>query len=273
MTKETCAQFIQGCTGEKPTLSDDRIGNLFKTYDKNNDGFIERPEFLEFFLKASRDKADTVRDNLRHHNIRPDLKKLSEVKEEESFEAPDMPRLKIAKNQEYFDLLMSLLDKESSVSEASWDLIQMLATSPEIYTRVLELKAARVEGSGAIDWEKFFDSNSVYRLLYTLQIVEAVMEEGEGEGLEKVDVLDTSNTQKKAGPIPVPPPLAGAGILPPGVTAPAVAATPIVVEELTETEPVNVENAEKKKQEIIDKNEDNKLKSQWTKMFLEGDGF
>ena len=32
---------------------------------------------------------------------------------------------------------MSLLDKEGLVSEASWDLIQMLSTNPEIYTQVL----------------------------------------------------------------------------------------------------------------------------------------
>ena len=53
---------------------------------------------MEFYLKSSREKGDTVRDNMRHHNIRPDLKKLSEVKEEVSFEAQDMPRLKISKN-------------------------------------------------------------------------------------------------------------------------------------------------------------------------------
>jgi hypothetical protein len=71
---------------------------------------------------------------LRHHNIRADLKKLSEVKDAESFEAQDMPRFKIPKNQEYFNLLMSLLDTEGPASEESWNLIQMLSTNPEIYT-------------------------------------------------------------------------------------------------------------------------------------------
>jgi hypothetical protein len=66
---------------------------------------------------------------MRAHNIRNDLKKLSEVHEESSFSMEDMPRYKISKTQEYFDLLMSLLDKRGQVSEASWDLIQMLATN------------------------------------------------------------------------------------------------------------------------------------------------
>lgn len=92
-----------------------------------------------------------------------------------------MPRYKIAKNQEYFDTLMSLLDRHDSASQESWDLIQMLATNQVMYTRVLELKTgSEGESSGEIDWEKFFDSHSVYKLLYTLEIIEAVMEEGEG---------------------------------------------------------------------------------------------
>lgn len=102
-----------------------------------------------------------------------------------------MPRLKISKNEAYFDQLMSLLDKSSAlVSSEAWSLIQMLATSPEIYTRVLKLQSAK--DNDKIDWSKFFDNNSVYKLLYTLQIVEAVMEEGEGQGLEKIEVIDFS---------------------------------------------------------------------------------
>lgn len=46
MTKETCSLFIKGCTNEQPLPNDDRILGLFKTYDSNNDGKIEREEFL-----------------------------------------------------------------------------------------------------------------------------------------------------------------------------------------------------------------------------------
>jgi len=60
---------------------------------------------------------------MRAHNIRPDLKKLSEITEETIFSSEDMPRYTISKNQEYFDLLLSLLEKESSVPEESWNLI------------------------------------------------------------------------------------------------------------------------------------------------------
>lgn len=79
MTRETCALFVKGCTNEQPTPNDERISNLFKSYDTNNDGFIEREEFLQFYETSSRGKPETVRENLKAHNIRNDLKKLSEI--------------------------------------------------------------------------------------------------------------------------------------------------------------------------------------------------
>ena len=72
---------------------------------------------------------------------------------------------------------------------------------------MLELKGTQDESTGKVDWGKFFDNHSIYKLLYTLQIVEAVMEEGEGEGLERIDVLDDS--AKKGAVIPQAPPLPG----------------------------------------------------------------
>jgi hypothetical protein len=81
-----------------------------------------------------------------------------------------------------------------------------------------------------IDWAKFFDSNSIYRLLYTLQIVEAVMEEGEGEGLEKIEVVDLTLANQVKKPPPPAPPLPGAGVLPPGVTATPTPELPIILQ-------------------------------------------
>lgn len=100
MTKETCSLFIKGCTGEQPSAKDERIDGLFKQYDSNHDDKIEREEFLLFYEISSRNKPETVRENLRAHNIRNDLKKLSEIQENSSFRTEDMPRFKISRNQE-----------------------------------------------------------------------------------------------------------------------------------------------------------------------------
>jgi len=53
---------------------------------------------MSFYETAARNKPDTVRENLRAHNIRNDLKKLSEIQEESSYSNDDMPRYKISKN-------------------------------------------------------------------------------------------------------------------------------------------------------------------------------
>ncbi len=98
MTRETCSLFIRGCTGEPATVNDERITGLFNMYDRNKDGYIEREEFLEFYETSCKTKPGTVRENMAKHNIRADLKKLSEIKEEETFATKDMPRLKISQN-------------------------------------------------------------------------------------------------------------------------------------------------------------------------------
>lgn len=161
---------------------------------------------MNFYETAARSKPDTVRENLRAHNIRNDLKKLSEIQEDQSYKNTDMPRYKLSKNQEQFDILLGLLDRHDSASESSWDLIQMLSTNESLYRRVLQLNDVFDQSTNKIDWSKFFDSNSLYKLLYTLQIVEAVMEEGEGEGLESVTIIEDENLKK----VPKAPPLQGA---------------------------------------------------------------
>jgi len=55
----------------------------------------------------------------------------------------------------------------------------MLATNSTFYRKVLRLDIAKDDGSTSVDWTKFFDRGSTYRLLYTLQIVQAVLEDGE----------------------------------------------------------------------------------------------
>lgn len=77
---------------------------------------------------------------------------------------------------------MNLLDgKDSNVSGEAWELIQMLATNQTFYQRVLKLEIAKKEGSAKVEWSKFFDRSSTYRLLYTLQIVQAVLEDTEAD--------------------------------------------------------------------------------------------
>ena len=53
---------------------------------------------MQFYENSCKTKTETVRENLRAHNYRADLKKLSEIVEESSYKREDMPRFKISKN-------------------------------------------------------------------------------------------------------------------------------------------------------------------------------
>ena len=72
---------------------------------------------------------------------------------------------------------------------------------------MLELTTALDKETQKIDWNKFFDTTSIYKLLYTLQIIEAVMEEGEGSGLERINLVEEDESMKKKAPVA--PPLPG----------------------------------------------------------------
>lgn len=75
---------------------------------------------------------------------------------------------------------MSLLEQgDEELAVTAWELIQMLATNVNVYKRVLQLDIAKQKDSLSVDWTRFFDRTSAYRLLYTIQIVQAVLEEGE----------------------------------------------------------------------------------------------
>jgi hypothetical protein len=88
---------------------------------------------------------------------------------------------------------MQLLEVgDDCLAVAAWELIQMLATNATLYRRVLTLDIPRGKGSPAADWAKFFDRSSTYRLLYTIQIVQAVLEDGQG-GPVPVTVLNVGD--------------------------------------------------------------------------------
>lgn len=122
MTRETCGLFIRGVTSEPPKMYDERVDILFKAHDKNKDGLIEREDFLEFYRSASCGKDTTVRENLRHNNIRNDLVRLIDAPQTMDYTSQEMPRYRLSADQEIFSTLMALIHKES-VSEEAWSLV------------------------------------------------------------------------------------------------------------------------------------------------------
>lgn len=99
-------------------------------------------------------------------------------------------------DQSQFQTLMNLLDRNDDTSSQVWDLIRMLATNEQIYKEVLSLDSA-LDANGKVQWESFFENKNVYRRIYNLEIIEAVMEEGENAQNSRVKVLCYDETDGK----------------------------------------------------------------------------
>jgi len=78
---------------------------------------IDLPDFLRFYYDAaSGTSIKAVQSNLKNHNVRLDLKKMSEVIEEVAFDVNEMPRYTLSANQGQFDALFNLLDRNDETS-------------------------------------------------------------------------------------------------------------------------------------------------------------
>ena len=80
-----------------------------------------------------------------------------------------MPRFKIANNEKYFDALLSLLDHIKEIAKPVSDSLHILATNPILYNKVVSLEKTNDS------WEGIFDSGNLHKMLYSLEIVEAIL--------------------------------------------------------------------------------------------------
>lgn len=117
---------------------------------------------MDFYFDACKDpsRVEVVYENLRNHNVRTDLKKLSEVDDDSHFNQLEMPRYSISANQGQFDTLFSLLDKNDDYAVEVWDLVRMLNTNRQIFTQILSLQK---DANNSVDWAKAFDDQSLYK--------------------------------------------------------------------------------------------------------------
>jgi len=71
--QEVC-NFIHGATHEVCDISDRRATDILNGYDSNNDGKMERDDFIEFYRQSCFIKINTVRANLFKYNYNHNLR-------------------------------------------------------------------------------------------------------------------------------------------------------------------------------------------------------
>jgi hypothetical protein len=191
MTPEDCVEFIRSCTDDKCKTTDGRVRNLFNNHDKNGEGRVNKDGFIEFYRLACVRKEEVVRANILAHNYRNDLRKISDMIDENT-DKTVLPRYILAHEQKYFDTLFSLLSRDDESSKFAWDLIQKLVTNPTYYDKIVKLNVEK-DNNGKANWDSLIDTKSIFKLLYMFQIVESLIEEGGENDKEFVKVYRTKN--------------------------------------------------------------------------------
>ena len=103
MDDRAIAKFIHGATKSPCQKDDNNVKSILAAHDGDKDGSINLVEFLNFYYAAAAGTGlKTVQSNLKNHNVRLDLKKLSEVEEEVDFAENEMPRHTMSANQDQF---------------------------------------------------------------------------------------------------------------------------------------------------------------------------
>ena len=157
------AAFIAGATKQPCPPDDNRVDGIMSKYDTDKDGKIGLDDFLAFYEDAASGTAlKAVHQNLKNHNVRLDLKKMSDVVEQIDYAKNEMPRHTLSANQDQFQALFSLLDRNDETSEDVWNLVRMLATNDQMYQEVLSLSTAK-QADGSINWAVVFEDPSLYK--------------------------------------------------------------------------------------------------------------
>lgn len=197
MTKELCVEFTSKVTEQKSSLDDPRVTDLMQQYCVDKDAeekLVGLDGLKRFCINAClAGREDSLRGNFRRLGYAQDLRRLPRDGEPDNILQPrrskeDMPRYKIALNEQYFDSLIEFLGYDVEVANRARETIATLATQPVLYSIVSKLEfAARPRRRDSVnepgepdtpsrfDWSSVFDTDNVYKMLYSLEIVAAIL--------------------------------------------------------------------------------------------------
>jgi len=172
MTREDCARFVKAVTNARDDIAPDdhRVNFLFNQYDIENSGFCPRDGFVSFYVDCSRkpEKKLTVWENLKNMGYRNDLKRLDEPYEFHNIDKIVLPRYKLSHNENFFNTIFYLQDLNESIAKEAFGFLCKITTNPTIYRNILD---------GRDNWEMLLDAKNIYKLIYSLQIIESFLED------------------------------------------------------------------------------------------------
>lgn len=176
---EQLIQYTIDCTNTTCDAKDHRVVNFMAKYDPEKRGVVKLEAILKFYLDSVVGGSElTLRNNFENLGYGPNLKRLPDQGDDPNQQqvrksAKEMPRFKVSQNQTQFNLLMSLLDLEGEVNKRAVEAINMHATNPVLFEKVKSIES--VPTDQAFDWDSLFEGSNVHQMLYTLEIIEAML--------------------------------------------------------------------------------------------------
>ena len=172
MGREDCAKFVKNVTNARDDITPDdhRVNFMFSNYDIKNEGFIPRDGFVLFYVESTKkpDKKLTVWENLRNMGYRNDLKRLDEPYEFHNVDKTILPRFKLSHNENFFNTIFYLQDLNETIAKEAFSFLCKITTNPTIYKNILD---------GTDNWKSLLDAKNIYKLIYSLQIIESFLED------------------------------------------------------------------------------------------------
>ncbi|MCQ2815956.1 MAG: hypothetical protein MJ252_01700 [archaeon] len=201
MTPTLCGKFVKEVTKFEGEIgpNDTRVTELFKERDSNDDGLLEREEFIEFYIESLKLKPSLVYENISSMGYRNDLKKMNENYFPVNTDKTTMPRYQLAVNEDFFSAIFnsfgkvkenydSLSEKDKKENERIermnleiFQLIDQLVTNPKIYDNILNYKGE--------NWSEVLNENNIHKMVYCLEIIEAVIDHVKQGEIEKIEVF------------------------------------------------------------------------------------
>jgi hypothetical protein len=150
------------------------VKGVFVKWDDDKDGYITQDNFMDFYHTACVERPHVVWSNLAAHHIRNDLKRISDVEQEE-IDTTILPRRLLSADPSVFNILFRLLDESQEIAADVWDILQRIPTSPQLLESIISLEGVRE--SKPPNWDALLSAKSSYRLLYSLSVIEHLMED------------------------------------------------------------------------------------------------
>ena len=141
--------FIKDVTGSKEEISetDLRIKQLMS--HQNEEGYIERNVFVNFYINSSQNKKDVVKKNIYTMGYRYNLKKMNQCYYEENTNKENMFRYALGNNTEFVMNLFDLMNLENGGLEI-FNFLLKLKTNNDIFNEIINIKNCHDDN---INWE------------------------------------------------------------------------------------------------------------------------